>query len=143
MSILWVRRVGNQLHPADDDSIAMMSQIPFNKVLRAEVKATRNGPQHRLFWALAHRIANAVGSDPGAVADLLKIEAGHVVTIRSKKYGTLHLPKSISWARMDQLQFQDFFERCVQIIYSEWGIERQDVLDAVADLLEPKAAVND
>lgn len=143
MSILWVRRVGNQLHPADDDSIAMMSHIPFGKVLRAEVKATRNGPKHRLWWAVCHRIANAIGTDPGAVADLLKIESGHCTTIKSKKYGMLHLPKSISWAKMEDGEFNDFFEKCVRIIQSEWGIARQDVLDSVADLLDPKAAIND
>ena len=87
---------------------------------------------------MVNRIAKAVGSDPSAVSDLLKIEAGWCHIIKSKKHGIMRLPKSIAWSRMGEDEFSIFFETCIRTIFSEWSIERQDVLDAVSDLLEPK-----
>lgn len=136
--IIWLKRVGNTLVPDGDDSGAEFAKLPFAKVLQAEVKHPRNVAHHRLYWALVHRIAAAIGAEPENVSDLLKIETGHCTIIRSKKYGEIRLPQSISFAKMDQSQFHDFFEACVRIIYENWGIARSDILDAVSDLLAPK-----
>lgn len=138
MTVLWLKRVGNALFPDGDDSSAQFAKLPFGKSLRAEVKLPRNVRHHRLYWGLVHRIAAATGTEPEVISDLLKIETGHCVTIKSKRYGQLHLPQSISFAKMDQSQFRDFFESCVKIIYENWGIERADVLEVVSDLLAPK-----
>lgn len=87
---------------------------------------------------MVSRIADAIGAEPENVSDLLKIETGHCTTIKSKKYGVIRLPRSISFANMDQTAFSDFFNRCVTIIETEWGIARSDVLEAVDDLLHPE-----
>lgn len=136
--IIWLKRVGNSLIADGNDSAAEFAKIPFGKVLRAEVKQPRNTAHHRLYWGLCHRIAAAIGSYPENVSDMLKIETGHCDIVRSKKYGEVRLPKSIAFASMDQSAFNEFFERCVIVIYSEWGIARDDVMNAVSDLLAPK-----
>lgn len=138
MSIIWLRRVGNTLVADGDDSAAEFAKLPFGKPLQAEVKQPRNVQHHRLYWGLVHRIAAATGVEPENISDLLKIETGHCTIIRSKKYGDIRLPKSISFAKMDQSQFHNFFEACVRVIYENWGIVRADVLEAVSDLLTPK-----
>lgn len=136
--IIWLKRVGNGLFPDSDDSAAEFAKLPFGKTLQAEVKQPRNVRFHRLYWSLVHRIASAVGSDPENISDLLKIETGWCDIIRSKKYGEIRLPKSISFAAMDQTAFSTFFESCLRVIYENWAIERNDVLAALGDLLEPK-----
>lgn len=143
MATFWVRRVGDTLQPADTESACELGALPFGKDLRAELKQPRNMRFHRLFWVLCSKIAAATDLDRGVVADMLKIASGHCHVIHSKKYGTLHLPRSISWAKLDQSEFNVFFEGCVKAIYSEFGIARPDVLALVGDLLEPKAVVND
>lgn len=138
MTILFVRRVGNALQADGADSFDELLKLPYNKPLKAEVVQSRNLPHHKLFWTLCQRIGASIGVNRENIADLLKIECGHCTIIHSKKYGELRLPKSISFASMSQTDFNTFFEACVNVIYSEWGIERADVLASVADLLAPK-----
>lgn len=137
----WVIKAGASLRAADQESFDALMGLPTGKSLKAEVKLPRNAAHHRLYWTLCHRIAAAVGSTSENVSDLLKIGTGHCDVIRSKSYGEVRLPKSISFASMDQWAFSEFFERCVKVIYEEWGIARKDVLEAVEELLVPTEAV--
>lgn len=138
MTIFWVRRVGSVLHPSGNDAIAALSKLPFGRTLKVEVKQPRNGNFHRLYWALCARIGDAVGVDPENISDLLKIETGHCVIVKSKTYGELRLPRSISYAAMDNDAFKTFFDRCVVVVCETWGISKPDVLAAVEDLLDPE-----
>ncbi len=140
MAVWWAVRKGDALYPDSAESAAELAKLPIGKPIRIETRRPRNAGHHRLFWLLVHRIAAAVGSEPDTVADLLKIETGHYTVIRSKKYGEIRLPRSISFATMDQDAFNDFFQRCVVVICETWGTSRKDVLAAVEDLLNPTEA---
>lgn len=133
---LWLKRVGVALLPDGDESIAAFSKIPFNKPLRAEVKQPRNVQHHKLFWSIVHRVADGIGSEPENVCDVLKIATGHCTTVKTKTHGTLSLPKSISFAKMDQTAFSEFFEKCLVVIFQEWGIDRSAFADLIADKRE-------
>lgn len=137
MSEFWVRREGSTLHPTDAESRELIDKLPREKLLHVEVKLPRNAQHHRLYWALCQRIGAALGIDSENVSDVLKISTGHCKFVRSKRYGVLRVPKSISFAAMDQAAFSEFFERCVVCICEEWGIARNDVLAAVEDILVP------
>lgn len=137
MAIFYAIRKGNGLVPDGVESSAEFSKIPFGKPVRVEVRQQRNIGHHRLYWVMVQRIASAIGSEPDNVSDMLKVATGHCTVVHSKTMGTVRLPRSISFAKMDQTAFHDFFELCVQIIYTEWGIGREDILSAVSDLLMP------
>lgn len=137
MAELFVRRIGNALAPDGSDCASVLAKVPFGKLMRIEIKQPRNGNFHRLYWALCARIGDAVGVDSENISDLLKIETGHCTIVKSKTYGELRLPRSISYAAMDNAAFSIFFERCVQVICDTWGIAKPDVLAAVEDLLVP------
>lgn len=135
--LFWAKRTANVLSPDGDESIVELSKLPFGKPLRVEVKQPRSGPQHRLYWALCQRIGNAVGADPENISDLIKIETGHCEVVKSAKYGEIRLPRSIAYANMDQISFQDFVSKAIDVICNNWGMQRKDVLDACADILTP------
>lgn len=139
MTALFVRRVGNALHPDGADCAAVFAKLPFGRPIKVEITQPRNVRFHRLYWALVNRIADAVGSEPENVSDLLKIETGHCTIVRSKKYGDLRLPKSISFAKMDEMAFRKFFDACVLVIHETWAIAVPDITAAVEDLLHPEA----
>lgn len=141
MADFWAIREGDTLRPYGADSAAAFSKLPFGKLLRIEAKQPRNPKLNRLYWVMVHRIANAIGADSENVSDLLKIETGHCHIVKSKKYGEVRLPRSISFAEMDETAFRTFFDKCVLVIYEEWGIQRADVLDAVRDLFDPHAQI--
>jgi hypothetical protein len=136
----WMIRDGMALRPWGVESGDVISKLPNDKPLEVTIKTRRNARHSALYWVLCHRIANAIGAnDPENVSDVLKIETGHCVTVRTKSHGEIKLPRSISFAKMGQQEFAEFFERCLVVIQSEWGIERPDMLAAVKDLLEEKA----
>lgn len=137
MSVLFVRRVGNALHADGDESISEMLSLPFGKPLRAEVKMPRNPDFHRLYFALCKRIGDGIGQDAEAISAVFKYATGHYDTVRTKSYGEIKIPRSISFARLDNIGFREFFNKCVQVALSEWGIEAS----AISDLIDPKTEV--
>ncbi len=136
----WAKRIGNDLHPIDAESAAEFSRVPFGKLLHIEVKQPRNGAHHRLYWALVHRIASAVGANPEALSDHLKVKTGHVTTVKTR-HGVKEYPASISFANMDQTSFSEFYNRCIVVICEDLGMRRPDVLDACRDLIDGGAEV--
>jgi len=125
------------LRPVDQESLDEFSRLPVGKPLHVEVKQPRNAAHHRLYWSLCARIANALGTTTAEnVSDVLKIATGHFTLVNTKRYGRVHIPKSISFAAMDQTEFREFFERCVLVIYEEWKIDPE----LVSDLLVPERA---
>src|SRR5690242_14718335 len=95
---MWLKRVGVALVPDGDESIAAFVKIPFGKSLHAEIKQPRNIQHHKLFWSVVHRVADGIGSEPDNVCDILKVATGHCTMVKTKSYGTIPLPKSISFA---------------------------------------------
>ncbi len=134
MAGLWVRRVGEGLWADGNESVAEFAKIPFGKPLKAEVKQPRNPRYHRWFFAICARIAGGIGSDAETVANVFKFATGHVDTIKTKTYGEVRIPKSISFAKMDDLLFHEFVEKCIATAYTEWHIDPADL----ADLLTPQ-----
>ena len=137
MTTFWVQRIGNTLRPDGDESIIALSKLSFGRSFRAELRQPRNPGRHKLYWVMCQRIADAIGANAENVSDTLKIATGHCRIVSTKKFGVIRLPDSISFAAMDETAFRDFFERCIQTIYNEWGIERKDLIDVLNDVLMP------
>lgn len=134
MSIFYIRRVGNVLHAAGDESLIELGKLPFGRSLRAEIKQPRNPAFHRLFWALCSRIASGIGAEPDSIASIFKLATGHFETVRTKSYGDMKIPKSISFANLDEVGFRSFFDRCLIVAWQEWKLDPADF----ADMLDPK-----
>lgn len=137
MAELWVQKVDGVLHADGDESLAVLDKVPSGKSLLCEVKQPRNAKHLRLYWAICARIADALDRDDidrEAVSDFFKRATGHFTEIESKTFGTIIRLDSISFAKMDQLAFSEFFEKCIRFAYLEWGIPA----DVFSDLLERK-----
>lgn len=137
MTVFWAVRKGDALYPDSQESYAEFAKLPFGKSISVEAKRPRNAGRHRFYWMLVTRVATAMGVAPETVSDVLKIATGNCTTVRTKSYGDVRLPKSISYAAMDETAFGAFVEACIQVIQTEWAIERADLLEATADLLTP------
>jgi len=111
-----------------------MLSLPFNKSLRIEVRQPRNPAFHRLFFALCKRIGDGIGKDTEQIATVFKYATGHYDAFKTKTYGEVKVPRSISFAKLDETAFRVFFDRCVEVALTEWGIDAA----SLADLLDPK-----
>lgn len=134
MTALYLRRVGNTLQGDGDESVCALMQLPFNKTFKAEVKHPRNPAFHRLYFALCSRIADGIGSDTEIISTVFKFATGMYETIQTKSYGEIKVPKSISFAKMDNTSFREFFDKCLEVAFSQWGLDAT----AFSDLLDQK-----
>jgi hypothetical protein len=132
----WAIRIGNALHSDGDESFEVFDKIPIGKSVRVKVEQPRNSAHHRLFFALCQRIASAKGETLENVVKQFKRATGHY-EINHIGPGVQEVDyKSIAFHNMGQIEFSEFFEKCVQAAYEAWGIEPK----LIADLLVPQEA---
>jgi hypothetical protein len=138
MATFWAMREGMTLRPWGAESASIVGKVAFGKPVEVQIKQPRNAKFSALFWVLCTRIGDAVGCDSEDIAFILKKRTGHYKEVKTK-HGVEEIPLSISFARMDELAFREFFSRCIHVIETEFGIVRPDVLAAVSDILESAA----
>lgn len=120
----------SHLIPADADAENLMRPIKHGEDVMVEVKRPRNLRHHRLFWGLMGLIwqNQEYYRSPEHVCAAFKIAVGHIDVIKTKR-GEVAIPKSISFAKMDQVEFNHFFERALEFAVSEVipGLGKEDL----------------
>lgn len=107
------------LQAADEAAREALTGIAIGTTVCVEVSRPRNIRFLRLYWAMCGCIADSIGAQRETISDVLKIKTNHVRVIKTKD-GLLEFPASISFAKMRESEFKAFFERCCQVICSEW-----------------------
>lgn len=126
MTTIFCRCDGAALVPQSKAALIALSDLPRGVALKVEVTRPRNIKQHRMFWAFATYVAEALNDGPAPslmpwdaerVVELLKLATGHVEIAAlppkdAKRLGVTHVarPKSISFAAMDGAAFGKFME---------------------------------
>ncbi|KAF0138654.1 MAG: bet [Rhodospirillaceae bacterium] len=107
------------LEPVDSAAAESIATLPVGGMVMVEVTRARNLRHHRKWWALMSPIANNLnGVTAETVCDVIKIGIGHVHTVKTKR-GLVHIPKSVSFASMDQTDFDRFYDSAVRYIVSD------------------------
>jgi len=124
----------NSLKPAEPMAEEMLGKIKHDDLVRVEIKRPRNARHHRKFWALIGLVAENQEHYRNAeeVCTAFKFAIGHYDEQRFVVAGETYLhrqPKSISFAKMDQAQFEDFYNRAVEFLIKEVipGLDRADL----------------
>lgn len=134
MAELWLIKVDGVLVGEGNEANDAMAKLPSGVPLQCEVKRPRSAKHNRLYWKICARIATALDRtdiDSEKVSDFFKRATGHYEEIETKTWGTIIRLKSISFAKMDQIAFREFFEKCIRFATTEWGIP----YDTFGDLL--------
>ena len=107
------------LEPADDTGKAAIASLRHGELVMVEVRHARNIRHHQKWWALMSLIAdNLDGVTAETVCDVIKVGIGHVHTVKTKR-GLVHIPKSVSFASMDQTAFDAFYQQAIHYIVSD------------------------
>lgn len=104
------------LRPIDERSFEELRKIKDGRTFVCEIKRPRNLKHHRKYWALINLISeNLDNVTPEALSNAVKLLMGHVVIV---KFGEtmISYPDSISFEKMNQDAFNDFYRRAVQAI---------------------------
>jgi hypothetical protein len=117
-----MRREGNHLVPIDQIAADMLGEVPTSTGVMVTIKVPRNLRQFRLAWALADIVSKSCDwlADRESAMDWLKIKSRHVRMIQDPLRGTIAIvPKSISFASLDQAGFARVLNRMIYITTTE------------------------
>lgn len=124
MSDLYLTRTIQGLGAIDDAGKEILRKIKLGKMVRCEISQPRNIQHHRKFFALLNTVWQSAGEWP-TVEDLLvelKIKLGITKDVVIRDSGeVVKIVGSISFAAMDQLEFEKFYERAMQELCSMCG----------------------
>lgn len=131
MSEIYLQRTVGGLRPYDDAGIEALRKIKVGEIVQCEITRPRNLAHHRKFWALLNVFWQATGdwSSTYGVLIELKVRLGHVQDVLIRETGELvKVPKSISFANMDQGEFDEFYEKCIHELCKMGGGIEEDAL---------------
>ena len=120
--------------PVSDAARDFLRKTKVGDIVELHGSKPRNLKHHRKFFELL-KIILANQDFYKSMDELLavcKLAIGHVEIVRTK-YGDVRIPKSISFASMDQSAFDAFYDRaidwaCTDVIQ---GLARKDLANAV------------
>ena len=113
------RRGEHGLVPLDDE-LPGWKRIKPGDIVDIEYVRPRSQKFHRLLWALLKLVADnqeKYGMDE--ILDVVKIGVGHTRVIAMPGDFVFRVPKSISFASMDDDEFAAFFRSAVDFIISD------------------------
>lgn len=119
------------LRPADDAAAQALQKIPMDKEVAIKIKRPRNIRHHRLFFALLKIVFEnqEVYKSEAALLAAIKIATGHCTPIVLTDGTRAFIPSSISFAAMDQTQFDAFYERVCTLVCAKIipNLSREDL----------------
>ena len=134
----WTKREGSALWIRDDKSAVKFARLPWDTWLQTEIKQPRNLQRLRLRWKLIHIVAEGIGEDDEDISDKIKIACGHYKELHFPDGRIDRKPLSIGYDEMEEIEFQQHFEKEIQAIYMLWGILPEHTRAELNEILAPK-----
>lgn len=140
MSRIILQKVGTTLVATDEESVAALARIKDGTEVYAEVMRARNLRQHRLFFALAHLVAEAMDTDIDVVRKEALIRTGHANVWMDPISGAIRIEaKSMKIVEgMSQEEFDAFMDKAVNLMAGWIGSEHKDLLRRYNELAADK-----
>lgn len=135
---LIFRRDLRGLVATDDASEAALKSVKLGARVEVKIKSPRNLQMHRLFWKLMQTVYENQDHYESAqkVCDAFKYACGLYETHRTK-YGEYVELQSISFAKMDQSAFREFFDKALHFCVTEVipGLDSAELEREVMELI--------
>jgi hypothetical protein len=109
------------LQPLDDQATEELRRLPIGKAVYVELKAARNPRQHRLLFGLLKALTDNTDLFPSVDSALVAMKIGTGLVDMSVVDGqTVMIPRSISFANMDQAAFSTWFDDAIRLVSTRW-----------------------
>lgn len=122
---------GNILTPVGVVGEEALAMVPDGGMVLVEMTKPRNPAHHAKFFALLNLIYKNQSHyrTQDEMLDAIKVYVGHCDFMYLRDGSTVARPKSISFAKMDQLAFNDFYARVVDIVcqYIVPNLDKEDL----------------
>lgn len=133
MELLLVKQLNNTFKCAYDSDLDKLKKVKANDIVSCTIKKPRNILFHRKFFALLNLVFQnqEIYQHLEDLRHDLTIEAGFFES-RPNLYGEeIKKPKSISFAAMDEYEFNDFYSAVLDTIVRCFHFDRQDIIENV------------
>ena len=127
---LSMRKHANGLQPVTEYDWTEFDKIRTSKPIECEVFQHRNPKHSAKFWLLLHRVAENSDDFDSAqeVCDWIKVRLRMVEHVRSWGDSTVVRLKSINFAAMDQVRFNNFYDRAMWLLGELLGFDPETLL---------------
>ena len=141
MTAILCRRTISGLSPDDDAARDVLRKVKVGDVVRVEVRRPRNLSAHRRFFALVNLVYTNSEKfpSPDVARRVLTCRAGHALPYIIESTGeVLLIPESISFANMDQDEFDAFWQRVVKVVCDEIlpGVTEPEIEEEISRICE-------
>lgn len=153
--VILKRRAGRAgevgLFPVDSEGQELINKLRNDRDIGADIVQRRNPRHHRLFFALCQFVKeHSVTFEDAAIdeiKDAVKLACGLVTRyVDSDTAKTYFVLKSISFAAMDQTEFNVFFQTACDVIAKRWlpeGTLAEDVRRELILMVDGPYAIDD
>lgn len=116
--IYLCRTLGGALKPIDGLGEEYVNSLGTGEIVRATMKKDRIPGHHRKYFGLLRLVFSNQDKymSQEALRFAVSIQAGYVDQIMLSGDKVALRPKSISWARMDQSEFNDYYNAALKAI---------------------------
>ncbi|KKM19360.1 hypothetical protein LCGC14_1656420 [marine sediment metagenome] len=139
MTDLAFRKRLGTLIPTDEESEAALARIPVGSIVMVKIRRPRNVLHHRKLFALLNLVVNNQEhyETTEHLLAAIKVATGHCHTYPMKNGNVTYIPKSISFASMDQTAFDKFWDGAVKFICSKVipGVDRADLENEILSMV--------
>ena len=115
MDVVLCKRISS-LIPIDDEGKEALDSIGQGEMVKVKITKSRNLRHHKKFFSMLHLVLDNQEKYPTLrhLLTAVKIEAGWYEDAPIEVSGKLvYLPSSISFAKMDQLEFDMFYNDAI------------------------------
>ena len=133
---LFVTRTLLGLQPCtstDFDNI-QAAKLKLGEIYEVEIKRKRNYEFHKKYFALLtitfQNQKKLTGISFDEFRAYVTMKAGYYKTVTTDK-GMFTLPKSISFSSMDNIEFDDLYQKTIDVCISLLDCNKENIIDAV------------
>lgn len=129
----------NKLVAADPVGFESLEAMREGEYVTAKLTRTRNPGHHRKFFALLNIVYEAQErfATMEQLLNFVKIATGHCDVMEIIKGKPIYVPRSISFAKMDQAAFEQFYNSVVKLIVTKIlpGVDSDDLERQVLEII--------
>jgi hypothetical protein len=140
---LRLTRTLRGFEPSDDESREAVKAIKIGTEMKCEVRVARDGARLRYFFGLCKTVLDNTDEflNTDAVKESIKLGIGWVNLVQvydeEKGWRIERTPKSISFAKMDEVEFREFVKQAEHYVCMVLGVTSDQLADALTDYIAP------
>ncbi len=133
MKFTIIKQFNNTFKVAYDSDYDKMKRIKVGDFLECEIRKPRNYKFHKKFFALMNMIFQNQEryNNIDDLREDLTIEAGYYVKRENMQGETIKKAKSISFSKMDEHEFNDYYSKVLDCIVLHFNFDKQLIIQNV------------